>query len=84
MTLRTNDNCLITTESVEYAFDHHQANGKIVRWHNWHETKPSRKRPLYTVVLASDTVLDIATLWEAHALCAGLAQKNRPSYYAAF
>lgn len=79
MTLRTNDHCLITPDSVERAFGIHQASGKIARWHNWHETRPGRKRPLYTVVLAhgglpaNETTLDIATLWEAHALCAGLA-----------
>jgi hypothetical protein len=82
MTIRTNDHCLITAESVERAFDHHERDGKIRCWHNWHETRPGRKRPLYTVTLASGTVLDIATLWEAHALCAGLAQINRAAYEA--
>lgn len=73
--ITTPDHCRITPDSIEHALDLHQKSGNIARWHNWHEDKPGRRRPLYTVVLAGPGghVIDLASLHEAHALCAGLA-----------
>ena len=70
----TPDHCRITRDSIEHALDLHEASGNIAKWLNWHEYKPCRSRPLYTVTLAGpgNHVIDLATLHEAHAFCAGL------------
>jgi hypothetical protein len=80
--------CRLTSDSIERALDHHQNAGLITRWHNWHEDKPGRRRPLYTVVLAgprADTaqpdVIDLATLHEAHAFVAGLVSASDAGRY---
>ena len=76
MAITTPDHCRITRDSIEHALNIHEASGNIARWHNWHEDRPSRRRPLYTVTLAGPApqhTVDLATLHEAHALCAGLA-----------
>ena len=77
--------CQLTRDSVERALDQHQAAGLITRWHNWHEDRPSRKRPLYTVTLVTRPspsgaviphVIELASLHEAHAFIAGLVSAN--------
>ena len=73
--------CRLTPDSVERALDAHQAAGLIERWHNWHENRPGRKRPLYTVTLRTrpshtPDVIDLATLHEAHAFLAGLVSAS--------
>jgi hypothetical protein len=76
------DGCQLTRASVERALDQHEEAGLIKRWHNWHEDRPSRKRPLYTVPLAGPDqpagrhVIDLATLHEAHAFIAGLVSAH--------
>lgn len=73
--ITTADHCRITRESVEHALDLHVVSKTVIRWHNWHEARPCRSRPLYTVTLAGPApqhTIDLATLYEAHALCAGL------------
>ena len=74
MKIITERGAIVTNETTERAFAAHQESGKIISYHNWHETRPSRKRPLYTVTLKDGDTLDIATLWEAHALAYGLSQ----------
>lgn len=70
--------CQLTRDSVERALDQHEAAGLIKRWHNWHEDRPGRKRPVYTVTLAGPkaTVIDLATLHEAHAFIVGLVSAH--------
>jgi hypothetical protein len=73
----------LTAESVERALDQHEAAGLITRYHNWHEVRPSRKRPMYTVVLAGPhadrpqaDVIELASLHEAHAFICGLVSAS--------
>jgi hypothetical protein len=81
----------LTPDSIERALDMHAEAGLITRWHNWHEDRPGRKRPLYTVVMAphmtpagllESRTVDLATLHEAHAFIAGLvsADNARPAH----
>jgi hypothetical protein len=65
-----------TRETVEYALDLHQREGRIRSWRNWHEDKPGRRRPMYTVHLSGGHFLDLATVHEAHAFLAGLTSAN--------
>jgi hypothetical protein len=75
--------CRLTADSIERALDQHEAAGLIACYHNWHESQPGRKRPMYTVVLAGPRattpnrdVIDLASLHEAHAFIAGLVSAS--------
>lgn len=76
MTYNTRDGARFDSSTIERALDLHQEQGRFVSWHNWHEDKPSRRRPLYTVTCTGGRPLDLATMHEARAFLAGLTSAN--------